>query len=195
MKNGRNYDLTHELGPVAGAPLVITSRQDGGTPVPAPSIEMLAEQVERLKTIFPIGDVDVRFDTLPAFGFSPVPPVDVNKLLGEYYLLESAINPLEVYDKTVFRRVGGFLRGSGPPDGRSGGNAMNQVYSAYLSGDGAPTATGYARNRGPHEAAHSFGKEHAVVIGDPDFEPDDDPDRGGMIGLCGATASGGAGCS
>ncbi|NNE11933.1 MAG: hypothetical protein HKN41_06755 [Ilumatobacter sp.] len=169
--------------PGGGPPLTVTHRRDGGTVVVPPSQNALVEQVERIRSAFPTDEIRVRFGTLPSFERKPTTYGDVNPVLGQYYLLNWGVDPTSDSgspDESLFRRVGGFLIGGG--ERGSGGNAMNQVFSAYLGGSGAPSAGGYARNRGSHELAHSFGKEHATAADHPDRK-----DR--TIGVCGAIAS------
>jgi hypothetical protein len=156
---------------------------EGGVYQPPPTINDLFEQVARLQATLPVSNLNMRYVWISDFDWKPKTSRDINPVVDQYRLLQDSQCPL---CRTDDLRVGAYLHGEGVEG--SGGNAMNHVYSSYIAG--AVTATDvldYSSFTGPHEFAHSFRKEHAVVMLNPDDNPSGSTDD--KIGLCGAIAS------
>lgn len=119
-----------------------------------PTRLQLTEQGLRTWTQFPIATIDIddgflgdTFATAPGLG-------DVNERIGNMRDDECALG---VCDEDAYWY--GVLTG---PGGGLADGIGGFVSSGYLAGTGGKEAEGYARNRGPHEVAHSLGRPHAV---------------------------------
>ncbi len=154
----------------------ISQKLQGGVYQPPPTLGNLFEQVARLKTTLPLAKLDTRLRWIADFDFKPTTYRDINPVLDTYRLLQDSECPS---CRTSAMRVGGYLLQGGVEG--SGGNAMNRVYSSYISDSVTMEQFGYSRNTGPHEFSHSFGKEHAVVKLNAEGD--------GSVGLCNAVAS------
>jgi hypothetical protein len=122
----------------------------------APTMSDLREQKERSLTIFPTASIRFDLDVVGTFPSAPTLE-DVNSVLELKRFLE----------RFLFGRSRGFLYygvlvGTKAGEGGLANGIPGEVASGYLARTEAVGATGYARNRGPHEQAHDAGRHHAV---------------------------------
>jgi hypothetical protein len=125
----------------------------------APTTTELFEQMWRFRSILPVEAINYRMDTLGPFTGRPALG-DVNEALASKRMLDIFLCFVGCAAPTTpASRYYGVLQGAG---GGLANGIPGTVSSGFLSGTGARSATGYARNRGPHELAHSLGRHHAV---------------------------------
>ncbi|HEY0637054.1 MAG TPA: DUF1194 domain-containing protein [Pseudonocardiaceae bacterium] len=144
-----------------------------------PSSGELFEQMFRFRSILPVAGIDYRMDTMGNYS-SPPTLQRVNTDLAVKRFIDAFVCIFGCSDPTTFdSRYYGVLSGTG---GGLANGIPGTVSSGFLDGIGARGGTGYARNRGPHELAHSLGRHHAV---DRSLPPNA---NGLLVGRCGEVA-------
>jgi len=153
---------------------------DGGT-THQPSTTELFEQMFRFRSILPVAGIDYRMDTMGNYSTTPTLGT-VNRDLATKRFFDAFFCFFGCDDPTTFRsRYYGVLTGPNDAGGLANG-IPGTVSSGFLGGTGARGATGYARNRGPHELAHTLGRHHAV---DRSLPPNA---SGQLVGRCNEVA-------
>jgi len=135
---------------------VSVAYRSGGNRLAPTSAELL-EQVARSLTIFPTASISTALDRVGTFSSAPT-LTDVNSVLALKRFLE------RFFGRSPAFLYYGVLVGERTPE-KEGGLANGipgTVASGYLDGTGTRGATGYVRNRGPHEQGHDAGRHHAV---------------------------------
>lgn len=127
--------------------------ETGGGMLRRPTDSQLREQGFRMRSVFPVSDVVTTLgDMLDPFDGSP-DLTDVNSALSTAREDECELGCDE--DEYWYGLI------DGPGGGRAAG-IPSMVSSGFLSGTGARLDEAAARNRGPHEVAHSLGIHHIV---------------------------------
>ena len=181
VMRGDEESLLVDDGSLAGNATVTTAQTGGSTIVPTQ--KQMREQVRRVTDVFPIDRIDYRYRDIG--GYFLVPTLEeTNERMYQIALLDSIMDSLGSSHEGLTRF--GYMLDTGPVSA-GGGLARSDwgVSSSYAQGTEALTASGYARNRGGHEAAHVYGRPHAVT--GPRFDPPQ-PGAVGTIGICGAKA-------
>lgn len=146
----------------------------------APTTSELFEQMFRSRTVFPAAGIDYATDTLATFSSQPTLE-SVNSALAFKRLIDTSFLCLFIGTcRSPAFQYYGVITGDG---GGLANGIPGTVSSGFLSGTGARSSTGYARNRGPHEQGHVVGRHHAV---DNSLPLNGD---GNKVGQCGEIAS------
>ncbi|MFG3684512.1 PxKF domain-containing protein [Micromonospora sp. NPDC047740] len=126
--------------------------------VQEPTFADLFEQYRRMHDVFPVSNATASFQTLdlderPEDGDDGLEDVNDRLWIDWWSNFRSGqLDPRTMYHAALLGDSGGGLAaGIGSP-----------VSSGWLSGAQGLYGTGYARNRGAHEVAHSLGREHTV---------------------------------
>jgi len=145
----------------------LTLRQAGGTPI-GPTRRDLREQVRRISDMFPTSSVDFRLRELRGFNRAPT-LLKANTRLKKARMIDRLKGNHVDGSKTF-----GYLLQQGPTSTKNG-LAWLTVSSTYSFNAEDPTDGDELRNVGVHEAAHTYGRAHAVTF-----------DRGplGSVGVC-----------
>lgn len=166
---GQNEELLMDDSDLAGS-ATINILQDGG-PTIAPSDVHLREQVRRVSDVFPSLGVDFRLRSMNGYNRAPT-------LLKVNTRMEKIRSVDFTYGRLVDKAFA-FLLEIGPSSTKSG-MAWLDVSSTYAWFAEDPEDGGDRRSIGMHEAAHTFGRAHAVVFGQGHL---------GNVGICGSRYS------
>jgi Beta-propeller repeat len=130
---------------------------DGAGTTQTPTTANLVEQALRASSILPTDRVTFQLDTIAPFTSVPTDPA-VNAALALKRTIDTAANCAVSCRSPIFRYYG-LMIGNG---GGLANNIPGQVASGWDSGSAPTNGAGYARNRGPHELGHVYGRHHAV---------------------------------
>ncbi|WP_433384672.1 PxKF domain-containing protein [Micromonospora sp. KLBMP9576] len=159
--------------------LFAASWTENGT-VREPTFDNLFEQYQRMHDAFPVSNANASFETLD-LDERPDGDDGLEDVNGRLWIdwwtnfRSGQLDPRTQYHAALLGDGGGGLAiGIGSP-----------VSSGWLSGSEGLYGTGYARNRGAHEVAHSLGREHTV---NADRNGRTFPVLGAKRGWCGEVA-------
>ncbi|MGW4501693.1 PxKF domain-containing protein [Micromonospora sp. NPDC004336] len=160
--------------------LFAASWTENGT-VREPTFTDLFEQYQRMHDAFPVSNANASFETLrlderPEDGDDGLEDIN-GRLWIDWWANVRAreVDPRTQYHAAILGDGGGGMAGAiGAP-----------VSSGWLAGAQGLYGTGYARNRGAHEVAHSLGREHVV---NADRNGRTFPVLGAKRGWCGEVA-------
>ena len=146
-----------------------------------PVWRQLAEQLERIRSAFPLAQLDTKFWGMPAYDSKPDLSDTVAPDLEE--LRATRLDNCSTCDEDI--RYYGVLIGASSDristERGSGGYAFGRVASGFAAPrQEGRDGTGYTRNRSSHELAHTLGITHTV---DPDLPLSD---KGNQVGSCGS---------
>ena len=141
---------------------------EAGGPLIAPTDDDLREQARRVSDVFPSLGVDFRLRRLGRFKRAPT-LLKVNTRLSKVRAADA------VFGNQVPKSFALLLE-RGPTSTKSG-MAWLAVSSTYALFREEPEDGGLSRSTGMHEAAHTYGRAHAVVFNRAPL---------GSIGLCGS---------
>ena len=164
--SGKNESLSFDDTNLVGGSISITEVTVGGSTIAPTLAGHLREQVSRVSDAMPIRTIDFTLRTLNGYNDTPRAGT-VNRRLETLRGMEWGFNQRGKYY--------GYLLGSMLEGGRSGMSWLN-VSNTFARGSEAPTTGDSGRNVGVHEAAHMFGRGHAVV----------EAKGAGKVGICGS---------
>ncbi|SIR86812.1 PxKF domain-containing protein [Micromonospora avicenniae] len=160
--------------------LFAASWNENGT-VREPSFADLYEQYQRMHDVFPVSNASASFETLNLDGRPANDDEGLEEVNSQLWVDWWTDFRSGTYDtRTMYHAAilgdggGGLAMGIGSP-----------ISSGWLSGAEGLYGTGYARNRGAHEVAHSLGREHIV---NADQNGRTFPVLGAKRGWCGEVA-------
>ncbi|NEZ02957.1 hypothetical protein G4Y73_02195 [Wenzhouxiangella sp. XN201] len=170
---GKHEDLTLNTSGLTGGAITLEITQLGGE-FTAPGERELREQRLRVTDAFPTDVVDYRYRDVGSFNRAPT-LLKANRRLANMRWMDRSLNPVR-YPPNL--RSWGFLRHRWPTSTKSG-MALLKTAATYLNGFGLPGDGGRPRNIGVHEAAHNYGRAHAVV----------EHQGANSVGICGSKYS------
>jgi hypothetical protein len=170
---GKHEDLTLNTSGLTSGTMTLEIIQLGGE-FTAPGERELREQRLRVTDAFPTDVVDYRYRDVGSFNRAPT-LLKANRRLANMRWIDRSLNPVR-YPPNL--RSWGFLRHRWPTSTKAG-LAFLKTAATYLNGFGLPGDGGLPRNVGVHEAAHNYGRAHAVV----------EHQGANSVGICGSKYS------
>lgn len=163
---GQSEDLEIDDSGLAGSATMQLC--EAGGPMLAPTHDHLREQVRRITDVFPTSGVDFRLRDMGHFKRAPT-LLKVNTRLSKIRAADRILGNFAPKSFALLLELG--------PTSTKTGMAWLAVSSTYANYREDPTDGGQSRSTGGHEAAHTYGRAHAVVA-----------DQGalGSVGLCGS---------